>query len=240
MNDAIRSELLKLRTTRTFLGIVIATLALVALIAGAQAAADSFDSGSVPGHRPARRRRPRPAVRAGARAARRDHRVPPRHDHADAARDAGPDAPDDREAVGARHRRPGARHRRLRARGGPDVDHPAAARHLDRTVGRRRRRAGRRRSGLHRAAGRDRRRGRCGDPQPGRCGDRRARLVLHDRAAADGDPDGRRLDRATTGSAAPSARSAPASSRVAQTSASSRAACCCSATPRCSPWPVRS
>jgi ABC-2 type transport system permease protein len=49
MSDAIRSELLKLRTTRTFLGIVIATLALVALIAGAQAAADSFDSGSVPG-----------------------------------------------------------------------------------------------------------------------------------------------------------------------------------------------
>jgi ABC-2 type transport system permease protein len=49
MSDAIRSELLKLRTTRTFLGIVIATLALVALIAGAQAAADSFDRGSVPG-----------------------------------------------------------------------------------------------------------------------------------------------------------------------------------------------
>lgn len=49
MSNAIRSELLKLRTTRTFLGIVIATLALVALIAGAQAAADSFDSDSVPG-----------------------------------------------------------------------------------------------------------------------------------------------------------------------------------------------
>jgi ABC-2 type transport system permease protein len=49
MSDAIRSELLKLRTTRTFLGIVIATLALVALIAGAQAAADSFDRGSTPG-----------------------------------------------------------------------------------------------------------------------------------------------------------------------------------------------
>ena len=49
MSGAIRSELLKLRTTRTFLGIVIATLALVALIAGAQAAADSFDRNSTPG-----------------------------------------------------------------------------------------------------------------------------------------------------------------------------------------------
>lgn len=49
MSGAIRSELLKLRTTRTFLGIVIATLALVALIAGAQAAADPFDRGSTPG-----------------------------------------------------------------------------------------------------------------------------------------------------------------------------------------------
>jgi ABC-2 type transport system permease protein len=49
MSHAIRSELLKLRTTRTFLGIVIATLALVGLIAGAQAAADSFDRGSTPG-----------------------------------------------------------------------------------------------------------------------------------------------------------------------------------------------
>ena len=52
MSHAIRSELLKLRTTRTFFGIVIATLALVALIAGAQAAADSFDRGSTPGVRP--------------------------------------------------------------------------------------------------------------------------------------------------------------------------------------------
>jgi ABC-2 type transport system permease protein len=49
MSHAIRGELLKLRTTRTFLGIVIATLGLVALIAGAQAAADSFDRGSTPG-----------------------------------------------------------------------------------------------------------------------------------------------------------------------------------------------
>jgi len=49
MSNAIRSELLKLRTTRTFLGVVIATLALVALLAGAQAAADSFDAGSTPG-----------------------------------------------------------------------------------------------------------------------------------------------------------------------------------------------
>jgi len=49
MSDAIRSELLKLRTTRTFLGIVIATLAFVALITGAQAAADTFDEGAIPG-----------------------------------------------------------------------------------------------------------------------------------------------------------------------------------------------
>jgi ABC-2 type transport system permease protein len=49
MSGAIRSELLKLRTTRTFLGIVIATLGLVALITGAQAAADSFDAGATPG-----------------------------------------------------------------------------------------------------------------------------------------------------------------------------------------------
>ncbi len=49
MSGAIRSELVKLRTTRTCLGVVIATLALVALIAGAQAAADSFDAGSTPG-----------------------------------------------------------------------------------------------------------------------------------------------------------------------------------------------
>ncbi|HEX2160712.1 MAG TPA: hypothetical protein VHF88_02730 [Thermoleophilaceae bacterium] len=49
MSSAIRSELLKLRTTRTFLGIVIATLGLVALIAGAQAAADPFDAGATPG-----------------------------------------------------------------------------------------------------------------------------------------------------------------------------------------------
>jgi ABC-2 type transport system permease protein len=49
VSAAIRSELLKLRTTRTFLGITIATLGLVALIAGAQAAADSFDAGSIPG-----------------------------------------------------------------------------------------------------------------------------------------------------------------------------------------------
>lgn len=49
MSGAIRSELLKLRTTRTFLGIVIATLGLVALITGAQAAADSFDADATPG-----------------------------------------------------------------------------------------------------------------------------------------------------------------------------------------------
>lgn len=49
MSGAIRSELLKLRTTRTFLGIVIATLGLVALIAGAQASLDSFDAGATPG-----------------------------------------------------------------------------------------------------------------------------------------------------------------------------------------------
>jgi ABC-2 type transport system permease protein len=49
VSGAIRSELLKLRTTRTFLGIVIATLGLVALIGGAQAALDSFDAGATPG-----------------------------------------------------------------------------------------------------------------------------------------------------------------------------------------------
>jgi ABC-2 type transport system permease protein len=49
VSAAIRSELIKLRTTRTFLGIVIATLGLVTLIGGAQAILDSFDSGSVPG-----------------------------------------------------------------------------------------------------------------------------------------------------------------------------------------------
>jgi ABC-2 type transport system permease protein len=49
MSHAIRSELIKLRTTRTFLGIVIATLGLVTLIGGAQAIFDSFDAGSVPG-----------------------------------------------------------------------------------------------------------------------------------------------------------------------------------------------
>jgi len=49
MSSALRSELLKLRTTRTFLGIVIATLGLVALIAGAQAAADPFDGNTTPG-----------------------------------------------------------------------------------------------------------------------------------------------------------------------------------------------
>ena len=49
MNGAIRSELLKLRTTRTFLGIVIATLGLIALIVGASAAATPYEAQDVPG-----------------------------------------------------------------------------------------------------------------------------------------------------------------------------------------------
>jgi ABC-2 type transport system permease protein len=49
VSAAIRSELMKLRTTRTFLGIVIATLGLVTLIGGAQAIFDPFDAGSTPG-----------------------------------------------------------------------------------------------------------------------------------------------------------------------------------------------
>lgn len=49
MSHAIRSELIKLRTTRTFLGLMIATLGLVTLIGGAQAIFDPFDSGSIPG-----------------------------------------------------------------------------------------------------------------------------------------------------------------------------------------------
>jgi ABC-2 type transport system permease protein len=49
MSGAIRSELLKLRTTRTFLGIVIATLGLIALLVGAMAAAAPFDPQDVPG-----------------------------------------------------------------------------------------------------------------------------------------------------------------------------------------------
>jgi len=46
---ALRSELLKLRTTRTFLGIVIAALALVGLIGGAMSAAAPFDEIESPG-----------------------------------------------------------------------------------------------------------------------------------------------------------------------------------------------
>lgn len=42
MSRLIRSELLKLRTTRTFLGITLAALGLIALIAGAGAAAGSW------------------------------------------------------------------------------------------------------------------------------------------------------------------------------------------------------
>lgn len=49
MSGAIRSELLKLRTTRTFLGIVIATLGLIALIVGVSAAAAPYESGDLPG-----------------------------------------------------------------------------------------------------------------------------------------------------------------------------------------------
>lgn len=49
MSGVIRSELLKLRTTRTFFGIVIATLGLVTLITGAQALLDNFDHRSTPG-----------------------------------------------------------------------------------------------------------------------------------------------------------------------------------------------
>lgn len=49
MSGAITSELLKLRTTRTFLGIVIATLGLVALIAGASAAAAPWEVQDRPG-----------------------------------------------------------------------------------------------------------------------------------------------------------------------------------------------
>jgi ABC-2 type transport system permease protein len=49
MSGAIRSELLKLRTTRTFFGIVIATLALIALIVGVSAAAAPYEPQDVPG-----------------------------------------------------------------------------------------------------------------------------------------------------------------------------------------------
>lgn len=42
MSRLVRSELLKLRTTRTFLGITLAALGLIALIAGAGAAAGTF------------------------------------------------------------------------------------------------------------------------------------------------------------------------------------------------------
>lgn len=49
MSAALRSELLKLRTTRTFLWIVIAGLGLVGLIGGAIAAAAPFDRDSLPG-----------------------------------------------------------------------------------------------------------------------------------------------------------------------------------------------
>jgi ABC-2 type transport system permease protein len=50
MSGAIRSELLKLRTTRTFLGIVIATLGLIALLVGAIAAAAPFNPDETPGY----------------------------------------------------------------------------------------------------------------------------------------------------------------------------------------------
>ncbi len=49
MSGAIRSELLKLRTTRTFLGIVIATLGLIVLLVGAIAAAAPFEPQETPG-----------------------------------------------------------------------------------------------------------------------------------------------------------------------------------------------
>lgn len=45
MSRLVRSELLKLRTTRTFLGITLAALGLIALIAGAGAAAGTYGSG---------------------------------------------------------------------------------------------------------------------------------------------------------------------------------------------------
>ena len=49
MTAALRSELLKLRTTRTFVGIVAAALVLVGLIGGAMAAAAPFDDVESPG-----------------------------------------------------------------------------------------------------------------------------------------------------------------------------------------------
>lgn len=49
MSAAIRSELLKLRSTRTFLGLVLAALGLVALIAGATAAATEWGPRDTPG-----------------------------------------------------------------------------------------------------------------------------------------------------------------------------------------------
>lgn len=45
MSPLVRSELLKLRTTRTFLGITLAALGLIALIAGAGAAAGTYGAG---------------------------------------------------------------------------------------------------------------------------------------------------------------------------------------------------
>ena len=49
MSGAIRSELVKLRTTRTFLGIVIATLGLIALLVGVIAAVAPFEPQETPG-----------------------------------------------------------------------------------------------------------------------------------------------------------------------------------------------
>jgi ABC-2 type transport system permease protein len=49
MSGALRSELLKLRTTRTFYGIVLAALGLTALLAGAAAGIAPYESGDVPG-----------------------------------------------------------------------------------------------------------------------------------------------------------------------------------------------
>jgi len=49
MSGALASELLKLRTTRTFLGTVLAALGLTALLAGAAAGVAPYESGDIPG-----------------------------------------------------------------------------------------------------------------------------------------------------------------------------------------------
>ena len=117
VSRAIASELLKLRTTRTFLGARGQRRAAASRgVAALAAALATYEPGTPPGEDLVGVACFAHAVRARARPAGRHDRVPPRHDHADAAGGAEPRAADRREGRRARAGRLRARPRRGRRR----------------------------------------------------------------------------------------------------------------------------